>query len=469
MSIGRVVAVAGDWQNTNQFNTTPDWPAEGMKSPGLPGVHDAYGVKPTGELRRNSRSSRAEPHLWADLNRWGYNGVGEINCSLETSISAPAPLSDFRNIAVLFPLRRTLKFHSIQQQIRNMSTTSGQHIAAVLPSKGHALEVDLRPTPTPGPTDLLIEVKSIALNPIDYYMRDMGFVIASYPAIVGSDIAGVVVSAGDSVPFDAPKPGTRVAAFAPCFFTKGAPDYGAFQEKVLVPASNVTTLPESLSFNEASILPMAVVTAWSGWYSIGIPRDTKYTAADKKGMLVWGGASSVGSAAIQTAKLLGFTVYATASRKHHEYLKTLGAHKVFDYKDDDVADKIVKAVKADGVTLTTAYDAVGQLQTCLDVLKELKGEGPSKLASAVPLREDSPKVEGVEVKFVMAPNGDEARSDHFHFVMGEWLKEKLESGEYKPSPKIQVVDGGLPGINDALDVLKGRVSGVKLVVEVDKS
>src|SRR5579859_4538219 len=159
-----------------------------------------------------------------------------------------------------------------------MSTTSaGQHIAAVLPSKGHGLQVGPRPTPTPGPNDLLIEVKAIALKPIDYYMRDTGFVVSSYPAILGSDVAGVVVSAGQSVPSDTPKPGTRVAAFAPCFFTKGAPDYGAFQEKVLVPASNVTALPKSLSFNEASVLPMAVVTAWSGWYSIGIPRDTRYT------------------------------------------------------------------------------------------------------------------------------------------------------------------------------------------------
>jgi NADPH:quinone reductase-like Zn-dependent oxidoreductase len=69
---------------------------------------------------------------------------------------------------------------------------------------------------------------------------------------------------------------------------------------------------------------MAVLTAWSGWYSIGVARDTKYTAADRQGMLVWGGASSVGSAAIQTAHMFGFTVYATASEKHHEYLKNFG-------------------------------------------------------------------------------------------------------------------------------------------------
>src|SRR5438270_7321710 len=239
-------------------------------------------------------------------------------------------------------------------------SSSGQHLAAILPSKGGPLEVVQRPTPTPGPTDLLIQVKSIALNPIDHYMRDMGFVISSYPAIVGSDIAGIVLSQGSSVPCDAPKPGTRVTGFCPCFFAHGAPDYGAFQEKVLVPASNVTPLPDSVSFNEGSVLPMAVGTAWSGWYSIGIPRDTKYSPEDKKGMLVWGGSSSIGSAAIQSAKLFGFIVYATASSKHHDYLKKLGAHKVFDYKDENVVQNIVNAAKEDGVTIREGYDSIGK-------------------------------------------------------------------------------------------------------------
>jgi len=346
------------------------------------------------------------------------------------------------------------------------SSAPGQHFAAVQSSKGHALEYVPRPTPTPGPTELLIQVKSLALNPVDHFMCDYGFMVDSYPAIMGSDIAGVVLSAGSSVPSDAPKPGTRVAAFAPSFFAKGAPDYGAFQERVLVPASNVTPLPDTVSFNDASILPMAVVTAWSGWYSIGLARDTKYTAADKQGMLVWGGAGSVGTAAVQTATLMGFTVYATASEKHHEYLKSLGAHKVFDYKDENVKDKIINAVRQDGVMLHTGYLATGSLQTCLEILKELKGEGPSKLASAPRLQEGSPTMEGVEAKFVMAPPGDEARAEHFHFVFGEWLKEKLASGEFVPSPKVQVIDRGLEGLDHGLDLLKKGVSGVKLVVEV---
>ena len=235
---------------------------------------------------------------------------------------------------------------------------------------------------------------------------------------------------------------------------------------MLVPAANVVPLPEKIGFTEAALLPMAVVTTWSGLYSIGLPRDTKYEAKDRKGMLVWGGASSVGSAAVQVAKSMGFNVYVTASEKHREYLKGLGARDVFDYKSETVVEDIIAAAKKDGVTVQTGYDAAGQVKECLDILKELRGEGTAKLATAVPPPEDSPQVEGVEVKFVAAPQGEKERTEHFHFVFGVWLKEKLENGGFVPSPKVQVVEGGLESIDKGLDVLKKGVSGVKLVIEV---
>ncbi|KAL2353325.1 hypothetical protein BJ546DRAFT_950673 [Cryomyces antarcticus] len=71
--------------------------------------------------------------------------------------------------------------------------------------KGSALIVTHRPAPGPGPNELLIEVKCIALNPIDWKQRGSGFAVASYPTIVGSDLAGTVLSIGSSVPYDAPE------------------------------------------------------------------------------------------------------------------------------------------------------------------------------------------------------------------------------------------------------------------------
>ncbi|KAL8654309.1 MAG: hypothetical protein Q9226_003484, partial [Calogaya cf. arnoldii] len=74
--------------------------------------------------------------------------------------------------------------------------------------------------------------------------------------------------------------------------------------------------------------------------------------------------------------------------------------------------------------------------------------------------------EGVEVKFVAAPTEEKPQTEFFAFVMNRWLKEKLEKGEYKPSPAIKVVDGGLDGLNKGLDELKAGVSGTKLVLEI---
>ena len=154
---------------------------------------------------------------------------------------------------------------------------------------------------------------------------------------------------------------------------QGDPDYGGLQIHVIVPFVNAVPIPNDLDFTSPSLLPMAVITAWSGWYSIGVERNTSWDVADRKGMLVWGGASSIGSTVSQVAKLMGFYVYTTASKKHHAYLQELGATRVFEYKDDNIVIQIVTAAKEDGVTIRLAYDAIRQLKACLEVLKELWG------------------------------------------------------------------------------------------------
>lgn len=63
-------------------------------------------------------------------------------------------------------------------------------------------------------------------------------------------------------------------------------------------------------------------------------------------------------------------------------------------------------------------DAVGQLQACLEILKESKGKGMAELASAVLSSEDPPKAEGVEVKSVASPEDEKERMWFFHFVFG---------------------------------------------------
>lgn len=344
---------------------------------------------------------------------------------------------------------------------------AAKHQAAILPQKGGPLVIAERATPEPGPNDLLIEVKAIAMNPVDASQRDNDFPpVPIYPTVNGCDVAGIVIKAGSSVS-NAPAPGSRVLAMASNFYKGGSPDYGAFQKRVLAQSEGVIPLPGALSFEEGAILPLAVLTALSAWTTIGIPIDTKYTPQDKQAVLITGGASSVGTWVVQSAKLMGFIVYTTASANNHEYLKKLGADVVFDYKASDVVPRIVDAVKKDGVILRTAVCVAPEtLQPILDVLKHTKGNAVAQVSHAPPLFPGAPTLEGVEVKFTLPPMDPVERSAHMYRCFHVWLQNGLKSGAVVPSPRIQIQAGGLEGINKALDTMKAGVSGTKVVVSV---
>lgn len=351
------------------------------------------------------------------------------------------------------------------------STTS--HRAAILPElKAGKFQITTRPTPSPGPNELLIAPKALAVNPIDVYQRSMGIPpLEHYPAVIGSDIAGTIVSVGAGVTHL--KAGDRVTAFANTFYEKGKPDYGAFQERALVPDCNAAILPASIGWKEGAILPMSVLTVWSGLHTIGLPSDTKVNTStstgNKQAFLVWGAASSIGSAAVQIAHSMGFVVFATASPTHHAWLRDLGATHLFDYHDANVVDAIVAQAKEDGVECNWGFDSVrGNIESCLTILSQTRGEGvTARLAEAATYPGSHvPSVEGVEWGFIQAPEGKEDRYRHARSGFG-WLESKLERGEYVPSPpNVRVVEGGLEGLDGALDELFKGVSGTKLVVEL---
>ncbi|KAL8870957.1 MAG: hypothetical protein Q9174_003116 [Haloplaca sp. 1 TL-2023] len=341
------------------------------------------------------------------------------------------------------------------------------HLAAIHTAVGSALSLASRPTPTPAPYEILIETKAIAVNPVDYYQRDLGRPPNPFfPAVLGEDVAGIVVSCGSYVP-NAPEPGTRVLAFASSFYQSGSADHGAFQKMVVARFEGVIPFPEKLTFEEGSIMPLAVLTALSAYTTLGMPLEKRISPVDKEGFLVWGASSSVGTFAVQTAKTMGYTVYATAGSHNLEYVKSLGASAAFDYKAGDVGEKIAAQAKADGVQLRTAHVCVeGALQQTLDVLKITKGDGAAKVAHAALLPEPMPTLEGTEIKFTFPPTDPEVRNKHILKCFHGWLKDGLATGAVVPSPRVRVIEGGLGGLNEALNELSKGVSGTKLVVSV---
>ena len=128
--------------------------------------------------------------------------------------------------------------------------------------------------------------------------------------------------------------------------------------------------------------------------------------------------------------------------------------------------RIVEAAKRDRITISVAFDAVGQTKQCMEILKELKGKRVATLASAVPVGGGVPKMKDTEVKYILPPEDKEEQREHFHFAFNVWLKERLEKGGFVPSPKIKVVGKGLESLTKGLDELKDGFSRTKLVIEV---
>lgn len=352
---------------------------------------------------------------------------------------------------------------------------STEHNAAMLNSKGGPLVITRRQTPTPGPNEVLLKVHSLALNPVDHIQQSMGFNISKYPYILGFDVSGTVQAVGSSVTNLAVN--DRVLAGASSWFSKD-PNGGAFQEYVIAPVETVTPIPADITFNEASILPLAMFTAWHAIFGLDIPRESVFQLSDKKGILIWGVSGSVGSVALQIAKIMGFHVYGTASQKHHEYLQGLGQGpgkvKLFDYKDKNVVSQIISAAAADGVVLELAIEAAaGNLNDIVSVLNKTKAKGTYAKISCAPFSvsmlwyTNVPSFfTGVSAKFVLPAKDPKVMMSDFAFVHNTWLPAKLASKELVPSPHIQIIPGGLPAVQAGLDELKKGVSGVKLVLEV---
>lgn len=185
-----------------------------------------------------------------------------------------------------------------------------------------ALEnVDLD-TPTASGRDLLVAVKAVSVNPVDTKIRHRVDPAGS-PKVLGWDAAGVVVAAGPEARLF--KPGDEV------FYAGSIARSGTNAEFHLVDERIVGTKPKSLDFAAAAALPLTSITAWELLFDrLELKRGAD---ADRRTLLIVGGAGGVGSIAIQLARqLTGVTVIATASRPDTQaWCRDLGAHHVIDH------------------------------------------------------------------------------------------------------------------------------------------
>ncbi|AKA01329.1 NADPH:quinone reductase [Streptomyces noursei ZPM] len=182
------------------------------------------------------------------------------------------------------------------------------------------------PEPRPLPTEVLVRVKAIGLNPLEALLRAGEFrLIGRPPFVLGWDISGVVDHAPQTWRF---RPGDEV--FGMPLFPRAA---NAYAEVVSAPALHLVRKPASLSHVEASALPVVGLTAWQGLVDLaGVSEGDR--------VLVHGGGGGVGHVAIQIAKALGAHVIATASGSKRKFVEGFGANEVIDYTTVDFTEAV---------------------------------------------------------------------------------------------------------------------------------
>jgi len=209
------------------------------------------------------------------------------------------------------------------------------------PGGPEALVLVERPVPQPAPGEVLIEVAAAGLNRADILQRRGLYPTPpGAPSHPGLEVAGTIAAIGaDVTEF---KVGDAV-----CALLQG----GGYAEYCCVDAGQVLPIPGSLDMIEAASLPEAMFTVWSNVFGFGRlqPGET---------LLVHGGSSGIGVAAIQLAAALGHTVFATAgSADKCRFCESLGARRAIDYKSEDFVAEIAKQTGGRGVNVV--FDMVG--------------------------------------------------------------------------------------------------------------
>src|SRR5437016_7142662 len=239
------------------------------------------------------------------------------------------------------------------------------------------------PTPTIARDEILVKIKSTAVNHLDLVEASgtaRQILPIDLPWIPGHEFSGVVEEIGSDV-----------AAWAPDDAVFGTSGMGAYAEHLAVKPATIVRKPSNLSFEEAASVPVASQTAWQGIFTHGHLEKGQT-------ILIHGGAGAVGACAVQLASHAGATVIATASGDDEAYLKSIGASRVIDYREAQF-EKVLQE-KVDVV-----FDLIGgdTQQRSFLVLKE----GGHLVAATEPVSQEEAathRVSGMMMR--LAPSGD---------------------------------------------------------------
>ena len=363
--------------------------------------------------------------------------------------------------------------------------------AAWLPRKPGRLEIGPAPQPRPGEHEIVVRNHAVAVNPVDWIVEAVGgfaYPWLTYPAVLGSDVAGEVTEIGQAV--TGFQVGDRVLGHAVGVEkSRNRAAEGAFQAYTVVLDHMAARIPDLLSYERAAVLPLGLSTAACGLFQsdqlgLRLPGATGPTGGT---VLVWGGSTSVGSNAVQLAVAAGYEVVATASPANFDYVRDLGAAHVLDYRSDTaVAD--LSALLQDRSLAGTIAVGTGSARPCLDVVHAAPGRKLLATASTAvsfePVVEKRSRLAGTMLRLVSAEVALRLKARRWGIrtstIWGSTLKDNevgpaiyrdflpaaLADGSYRPAPEPLVIGTGLEHISAALDTQRRGVSARKVVVRL---
>ncbi len=218
------------------------------------------------------------------------------------------------------------------------------------PGDASVLHVEEREIPVINDNEVLIKVVAAGINRPDVIQRR-----GKYPApqgvvqdIPGLEVSGVIEKVGNNV--KTLKPGQEV-----CALIAG----GGYAEYVAADAGSCLPIPKGISLEEAAALPEVLFTVWHNIFQRGGLKNGE-------DVLIYGGSGGIGSMAIQLVNLFGANAHTLVSSKDkEEFCRSLGAQKIVNYKEQDIAETLGKA------SIDLILDSIGgdYLDINLDLLR----------------------------------------------------------------------------------------------------
>ena len=361
------------------------------------------------------------------------------------------------------------------------------------PKSPNPLEVKSAPYTSPKANEVVVKVHAVAINPIDWLKAGKGFGFVfnwiKLPFVQGTDLAGEVVELGPDVSDTHLKVGDRVLSYGlgvnKSFNTSAK---SAFQLYTVCLGNMTTRIPDSISYEEASVIPLGATTAACALFQTD-QLDLQYPTLPRKPtgktVLIWGGSTSVGCNAIQLAVAAGYEVIATCSPKNFVLCERLGARQCFDYNSKSVIPDLVKTLGQTDFAGALSVGINSDGPVC-DVISKCKN---GKFISMIsfPRQEPEPKVfvlprtiafyawwfisftlktrtRGIAWKLVavdqMWQNGIGKA------IYTDFLPQALQEGSYIAAPEPEIVGKGLESIQAAYTHQEKGMSAKKAVVSV---